>query len=87
MSNVPNARPPVKYEQWLAVKRVTDAAVGIDDAPLGPHLFPYQRDLVSWALRRGRAAMFARHMRPCGSADYSDDRRPFYLIGSRKISG
>ena len=59
MPNVPDARPAVKYEEWIAKKRVSDAGVGIDDAPLGAHLFPYQRDLVSWALRRGRAALFA----------------------------
>ena len=26
---------------------------------LGEHLFPFQRELVTWALRRGRAALFA----------------------------
>lgn len=59
MSKVPENGPSVKYEEWLAKKRVSDAAVGIPDATLGTHLFPYQRDLVAWALRRGRAAMFA----------------------------
>ena len=49
----------VNYEQWIAKKRVTTDAEGITDATLGAHLFPYQSDLVRWALRRGRAALFA----------------------------
>jgi hypothetical protein len=30
-----------------------------DVPPLGDYLFPFQRDLTAWALRRGRAAVFA----------------------------
>ena len=33
---------------------------GIDaDVALSSRLFPFQRDIVQWALRRGRAAIFA----------------------------
>lgn len=49
------------YLRFLAEKRVTFHADGIrvpDDA-LGDYLFPFQRDLVRWALRKGRAAIFA----------------------------
>ena len=49
------------YEELIARKAAAIAASGIDVAPemLAGHLFPHQRDLVRWALRRGRAAIFA----------------------------
>lgn len=48
------------YAEFLARKRVTDPMTGIGDVPTLPgFLFPHQRDIVAWALRRGRAAIFA----------------------------
>lgn len=49
------------YETFLASKRLPDAPTGIDVAPgeLPATLFAFQRDIVSWALHRGRAAIFA----------------------------
>lgn len=48
------------YENFLARKRIMDPATGIQSAPdLPSFLFPHQRDIVAWALRRGRAAIFA----------------------------
>lgn len=32
---------------------------GIEPGELSPMLFPFQSDIVKWALRRGRAAIFA----------------------------
>lgn len=47
------------YRDFVSVKLGTDATIGID-APLRDYgLFPHQRDLTAWALRRGRAAIFA----------------------------
>lgn len=49
------------YEAFLDAKRAVAPAVGFDvpaDA-LNPALFPFQRDLVRWSLRKGRAALFA----------------------------
>jgi superfamily II DNA or RNA helicase len=47
------------YESFLAAKDVAVAPAGFERVPeLGAHLFPFQRDLVGWALRRGRAALF-----------------------------
>jgi hypothetical protein len=47
------------YADFLATKLATSPPTGfvakIDD----PALFPFQCDLVTWALRRGRAALFA----------------------------
>jgi superfamily II DNA or RNA helicase len=48
------------YTDFLANKAIRSAAVGIANPPqLNPALFGYQSDLVRWALKRGRAAIFA----------------------------
>ena len=49
------------YRTFLTTKRPVVAASGIDVDPraINPHLFPHQRDLVRWALRKGRCAIFA----------------------------
>lgn len=48
------------YAEFLASKAITDVPTGIRvDGHLNEHLFPFQRDVVRWALRRGRAAIFA----------------------------
>ncbi len=49
----------MEYEQVIAQKSAHADAAGIADAVIARHLFPHQRDLVSWALKRGRAALFA----------------------------
>ena len=49
------------YETFLATKRFSDPASGLscDAAALSPVLYSFQRALVAWALRRGRAGLFA----------------------------
>lgn len=48
------------YASFLASKRVTDPATGVQSiSTLPAFLFPHQADIVAWALRRGRAAIFA----------------------------
>jgi len=48
------------YESLLASKEMMDVDTGISDPPeVHSMLFPFQRDIVRWALRRGRAAIFA----------------------------
>jgi hypothetical protein len=48
------------YAAFLATKRNAAGGSGfaVDPADLHPALFPFQRDLVAWALHRGRAALF-----------------------------
>lgn len=48
------------YSAFLSDKRITSNPVGFDisDADINPKLFPFQRDIVRWAVRRGRAALF-----------------------------
>lgn len=49
------------YESFIQSKRATMPPVGlhVDRDALHPSLFDFQRDIVRWALRRGRAAIFA----------------------------
>lgn len=48
------------YQQFLQRKAISDPATGLQIIPLlTPALFDFQRDICSWALRRGRAAIFA----------------------------
>lgn len=49
----------MSYQVFLENKRIIDKDHGFDQAELHPILFPFQRDIVRWALRRGRAAIFA----------------------------
>jgi len=49
------------YNEFIASKRATMTPSGfsVDRDALHPSLFDFQRDIVRWALRRGRAAIFA----------------------------
>jgi superfamily II DNA or RNA helicase len=48
------------YAEFLARKAITAPSTGLTDIPpLPERMFPFQRDIVAWALRRGRAALFA----------------------------
>lgn len=49
------------YYEFLKSKRITSQTMGLEVDPGDVHslLFPFQRDLVVWALRKGRAAIFA----------------------------
>lgn len=48
------------YQEFLASKLVTQPPTGLATVPpLNPQLFPFEKDIVTWALKRGRAAIFA----------------------------
>ena len=51
----------MSYAELLDSKRFVAPTVGVDvDAStLSPDAFPFQRDLAAWAIRKGRAAIFA----------------------------
>lgn len=54
------------YNEFLERKRIMSTPVGFDveiDAAeiVNPVLFPYQKDIVRWACKRGRAAIFSRY--------------------------
>lgn len=46
------------YKKFLAGKRLETRFPGIEPREPHPILFDFQRDLVKWALRRGRACLF-----------------------------
>ena len=48
------------YKEFLSSKRIAVEACGftVDESAINRKLFPWQRDVVRWALRRGRAALF-----------------------------
>lgn len=49
------------YKEFLEKKKTIVAEVGklISDEDINPMLFEFQRDIVSWAVRMGRCAIFA----------------------------
>ena len=51
----------MSYSDFLASKRLEDAPSGLDVDPnmLPVGLFDFQREISTWALRRGRAAILA----------------------------
>jgi len=49
----------VKYEEFIRSKRRYEVATGHQPGELNEHLFDFQHAIVSWAVRRGRAAIFA----------------------------
>ena len=50
----------MRYEDYITAKHRSASAEPCPRAgDIAPHLFPFQRALTDWALRRGRAALFA----------------------------
>ena len=47
------------YELFVSNKRRAEIATGHKPGDLNEHLFDFQHAIVSWAVRRGRAAIFA----------------------------
>ena len=47
------------YESFVASKRRAEVATGHKPGQLNEHLFDFQAAIVEWAVRRGRAAIFA----------------------------
>lgn len=67
------------YSEFLQSKALVDVQTGLADVPdLNGALFPFQRDIVAWALRRGRAAIWA----DCGLG-----KTPMQLEWARHVPG
>lgn len=49
----------MQYEEFIKNKRRAEVATGHNPGELNPNLFDFQRAIVQWATRRGRAAIFA----------------------------
>lgn len=48
------------YDEFLEKKEVVinDSGFEVDEEDLSPYLFDYQKDIIRWALRKGKAALF-----------------------------
>lgn len=69
----------MNYDNFIAAKAITSPLAGLTDIPpLSAHLFPFQADIVRWALKRGRAAIFA----DCGMG-----KTPMQLEWAKHIPG
>jgi hypothetical protein len=51
----------MKYQEFIDSKRITPVLAGhdVEESQLNPNLFDFQKVIVKWALKRGRAAIFA----------------------------
>lgn len=49
------------YEDFIKSKEIEsiNAGIDVDRSELNRHLFPYQADIVLWALKKGRSAVFS----------------------------
>ena len=56
----PGGKLKASYSEFLDSKRITVGSVGrdIESAEISTVLYDFQRDVVKWAMRRGRAAIF-----------------------------
>jgi len=69
----------VKYMDFIETKKLQDIATGLKEVPeLNPMLFDFQKDIVQWALKRGRACIFA----DCGMG-----KTPMQLEWARHVPG
>lgn len=52
---------PIEYTEFLKTKRLvhTNSGFPIETSDINSMLFPFQRDIVKWAVHRGRAGIFA----------------------------
>ena len=57
------------YQEFLKSKllKVEASGFSVDDTDINPMLFQFQRDIVKWACKRGKAAVFA----DCVAGDFS----------------
>lgn len=49
----------MEYKDFLAQKRIASKPCGFEPENLNSALFDFQRDIVTWACRKGRSAIFA----------------------------
>lgn len=49
----------MSYRDFLESKRVCRQSYGFEPIELNKHLFDFQRDIVTWACKKGQAAIFA----------------------------
>ena len=68
----------MEYKEFLQSKQILSDSVGFEPGPINEMLFPFQVDIVRWAVRKGRAAIFA----DCGLG-----KSPMQLEWARHVCG
>ena len=78
MNTITQAKPSgaVDYETFLDRKRHVGSVSGFEPLFMPEFLFPFQRALVEWAVRKGRAAIFA----DCGLG-----KTPMQLVWAQNV--
>lgn len=76
MSGVSDLPASDRYTKFLATKAQVDGDHGFDPEFLPDWMFDYQRSLVTWACRKGRAAIFA----DCGMG-----KTPMQLVWAENV--
>lgn len=72
-------RRPLTYQEFVESKQISLADSGLKTtSELNEMLYPFQRDIVAWALRKGRAALFC----DCGLG-----KTPMQLEWARHVPG
>lgn len=66
----------MNYTEFLNRKSQLSGSSGLKDFSINNNLYPFQKDLTSWALKMGRSAMFA----DCGLG-----KTPMQLVWAQKI--
>jgi hypothetical protein len=83
----------ISYDDFLKSKRITHTSEGIETSQTHPMLYPFQEKIVDWALRKGRAAIFA----DCGLGKtpiqlywaaevHSHTRKPILIVAPLAVS-
>ena len=75
-----------KYDNFIASKQRRAECVGFEPLPITAPLFPWQKQIVEWAIRKGRAALFE----DCGlgkTAQRQDDGRESRDVGLAPSEG
>ncbi len=49
----------MNYKEFLATKKIKTISTGFECDDFNPMLFDWQKDIVKWALKKGRACIFA----------------------------
>lgn len=69
----------MEYKEFLKQKKIVEMPTGVNDIQeINPMLFDFQKDIVKWALKKGRAAIWA----DCGLG-----KTPIQLEWARQIPG
>lgn len=64
------------YDEFIANKSISTPSTGFEPREVSPMLYDFQRDIVTWACRKGRACIFA----DCGMG-----KTPMQLEWARQV--